>query len=89
MDDQLLARLDERSIAVAELLKTQNAHVDEKLDEIISDGKETLKLAKATNGRVTKLEIWQAVVTGQGKVLYWIGGVFCVGVGYLINHFLG
>lgn len=46
------------------------------------------------NGRVGKLEdevfhikTWKAVITGQKKLLMWLGGFVVGGIGWLIRHF--
>lgn len=78
MDEQLLARLDERS-----------KHMESKLDNLSDDVKEVLTLAKSTNGRVTKLEVWRAVLEGKGRLLWTLAGIVGVGIGYLVKHYLG
>lgn len=73
--EEMYGRLDERLIA---LTKAQSD--DNKESKEIQ--KQTLLQVTTTNGRVTKLEIWQGWIKGALAVLIFIAG-------YAIKHFLG
>jgi hypothetical protein len=50
--------------AAREILRRLDAQ-DEKLDDMLAE-------AKATNGRVRKLELWQATVQGARAAMGWV-----------------
>jgi hypothetical protein len=59
---------DDRAEVMA-LLDTQNVILREMRDDI----KETKQYASETNGRVRKLELWQASVQGARAAMGWVG----------------
>jgi hypothetical protein len=79
---------DDRAEVMA-LLDTQNVILREMRDDI----KETKQYASETNGRVRKLELWQASVQGARAAMGWIGplviSLLSVGAGALLANLLG
>lgn len=78
MDEQLLARLDERG-----------KHMEEKIDRILEQTTKTNGTVTQHGIEINSLKTWKEVREGQGKVLYWVGGVLLAVLGFLVKHFLG
>jgi hypothetical protein len=79
---------DDRAEVMA-LLDTQNVILREMRDDI----KETKQYAAETNGRVRKLELWQASVQGARAAMGWAGPLLIslasVGAGAVLAKLLG
>jgi hypothetical protein len=77
------------------LLDVQNVilrEMREDIREIRADAADTKMLAKETNGRVRKLELWQATVQGAKAAMGWVSplviGTGAAAAGVLLTKYL-
>ena len=74
MDDQLLARLDERQQAM-----------DEKLDHILEQTKKTNGRLLGAEEKIQSLSTWRAEIKAQLRLLIVIGSVLGFALSYLFS----
>lgn len=74
MDEQLLARLDERQQAM-----------DEKIDAILEQTKKTNGRLLGAEEKITSLNTWRAEIKAQLKLLVVIGSVLGFALSYLFS----
>jgi hypothetical protein len=78
---------------ILERLGALDAKVSAKIDALQDDVVETKEQVKLTNGRVSKLELWQAKVEGAKAAMNWLPasatGVVAGVIVALVTKFLG